>query len=1374
MAAATDEAISSLRGWAADESSADEDALTAAPEDLVASLGRLNQWMEDELEAQQSSGTTELPAAAATAAATAAAADTAAPSEHLMAEGLGEVACRLAARWPEDEALQEKVLDTLTLLCKSAGDIDDSSIEALVAAGWSSDASEGIGGGNGDASFVAVLSGALRRHQGNALVQSSALCLLGAAGQVKAAAEFLLQQEVAVSIATALEFYCKRAEELSSDLQGHEGEEAVCDCHKVAKYCLMAVWNFCMAVPPPKNSSRNSKRAAMPVAAGAFVEAGLVEKILHAMRALPRVEDVAHWGCGALFIVLKHEPRAREIAQMLHAERIADDMKAAFPDANWLPYAQKMRQQLGQQGWSSWKDADPRLLSRADRKCQTSGDALEMPSPSKRRRTQRSTAGSDGRLIVSRAELRDKYVTKRRFKELWHILQDVGWHGPHRNPNRLGTSDWLYCSKSAPKPQSARGSNLDESQETIEEGVNAFSDLDLIVWLADGTSRDEGLRSVQIGLCNVIVQRMKENEEETVEAKDVATRRNHKPNREADDSQMGGADHGMKATANVPSAATKAREGYIERADGADAAKGAPKRPKAGRDRSERRAKSSRRQSYESDEVLWAKLGNHPWWPGQEILNPSQDRLDDFHNQDDGAGPSGSSSVCVRFLPFSKNEWSWVKNGQVLRPYQRHRDDIISKLPDKVQKQKGLQAAIAEADKLCRRPLVLSDDGNDNGNGDSGPAGEHGSGTADGEEDSFDNGAQASAGNALLLKAALGSGGVAIGQKRAFTQASGRSDSYFGSRPKGRPILASSSGGGGATGKKPGSNGNRSRQHRSVRNANAKLARIGGGGELLAKTSTKLGDTDRQTVAPSEDTGDGGIDEEAPLPELTWPTKVELALGGGFGPSSQLVSTAHQQTPSEHKQAMQLLLAQLKEEHFKDWGAFVKQGAFNLLLYGFGSKLDLLDKFRKEELGATIVLEARGFEATMRIETILNLLADDLLHCKDELFSEDVSTYARNLVAWLGPRRPRPPPMLTWKNLKDRGGWTYSKGRGLQSYLYLRPGVSSPDGFERGVHFFDEEHEAVTFARKHGVDFNTRMGHIDEPMLGSSISSGESLLSSARGFPEDMTFGATSLCYDDPLDAVDDPSAVGGAPAFGTVDGDNGGARRRRGTGGAGGHEVIVIMIHSLDGNPFMRHRSAQAALSILASSSRISVVASVDHVNAALLWDMDLATKFNWLWWDATTYAEYDREAKHILERTVKAASQGKANGRQGNAVDSDESKRDPRPDNEIGLAWPSRKSEGITSILDSFSSRQIKVLKLLCDTGRSELSSTLSIEMTRTELLKECRRRNFAKDDHDLDNILRDPMDHKLIQQVGKRQQGNLLYVDPAVIPFIEAHST
>ena len=103
---------------------------------------------------------------------------------------------------------------------------------------------------------------------------------------------------------------------------------------------------------------------------------------------------------------------------------------------------------------------------------------------------------------------------------------------------------------------------------------------------------------------------MKENEEETVEAKDVATRRNHKPNREADDSQMGGADHGMKATANVPSAATKAREGYIERADGADAAKGAPKRPKAGRDRSERRAKSSRRQSYESE----VPQINHPWW----------------------------------------------------------------------------------------------------------------------------------------------------------------------------------------------------------------------------------------------------------------------------------------------------------------------------------------------------------------------------------------------------------------------------------------------------------------------------------------------------------------------------------------------------------------------------------------------------------------------------------------------------------------------------------------------------------------------------------------------------------------------------------------
>ena len=37
--------------------------------------------------------------------------------------------------------------------------------------------------------------------------------------------------------------------------------------------------------------------------------------------------------------------------------------------------------------------------------------------------------------------------------------------------------------------------------------------------------------------------------------------------------------------------------------------------------------------------------------------------------------------------------------------------------------------------------------------------------------------------------------------------------------------------------------------------------------------------------------------------------------------------------------------------------------------------------------------------------------------------------------------------------------------------------------------------------------------------------------------------------------------------------------------------------------------------------------MASFEHVNTPLLWDAQLAARFNWLWHDVTTYAAYTSE---------------------------------------------------------------------------------------------------------------------------------------------------
>ena len=74
----------------------------------------------------------------------------------------------------------------------------------------------------------------------------------------------------------------------------------------------------------------------------------------------------------------------------------------------------------------------------------------------------------------------------------------------------------------------------------------------------------------------------------------------------------------------------------------------------------------------------------------------------------------------------------------------------------------------------------------------------------------------------------------------------------------------------------------------------------------------------------------------------------------------------------------------------------------------------------------------------------------------------------------------------------------------------------------------------------------------------------------------------------------------------------------------------LYIVLHNIDG-PQLRTSEAQALLGELASMDRVHLIASIDHINAPLLWSKREAARFNWVWQEAATFAPYALETANL-----------------------------------------------------------------------------------------------------------------------------------------------
>ncbi|XP_057973659.1 origin of replication complex subunit 2 [Malania oleifera] len=71
----------------------------------------------------------------------------------------------------------------------------------------------------------------------------------------------------------------------------------------------------------------------------------------------------------------------------------------------------------------------------------------------------------------------------------------------------------------------------------------------------------------------------------------------------------------------------------------------------------------------------------------------------------------------------------------------------------------------------------------------------------------------------------------------------------------------------------------------------------------------------------------------------------------------------------------------------------------------------------------------------------------------------------------------------------------------------------------------------------------------------------------------------------------------------------------------------VCVAIHNIDG-PGLRDADTQQYLARISACSHVRVVASIDHVNAPLLWDKKMVhTQFNWCWYHVPTFAPYKVE---------------------------------------------------------------------------------------------------------------------------------------------------
>ncbi|XP_033749158.1 origin recognition complex subunit 2-like [Pecten maximus] len=163
------------------------------------------------------------------------------------------------------------------------------------------------------------------------------------------------------------------------------------------------------------------------------------------------------------------------------------------------------------------------------------------------------------------------------------------------------------------------------------------------------------------------------------------------------------------------------------------------------------------------------------------------------------------------------------------------------------------------------------------------------------------------------------------------------------------------------------------------------------------------------------------------------------------------------------------------------------------------------------------------------------------------------------------------------------------------------------------------------------------------------------------------------------------------------------------------GFQDFFLIVHNIDG-AMLRGEKAQNILSLLSQIPGFHILASIDHINAPLLWDQGKCCRYNWLWHDVTTYLPYTDETSY--ENSLLVQQSG-------------------------ALALSS-----MTHVMKSLTSNAKSIFFLLAKHQLSNKDNSTYLGLSIQELYQQCREAFLVNSDLTLQAQLIEFRDHKLIK--------------------------
>jgi len=203
---------------------------------------------------------------------------------------------------------------------------------------------------------------------------------------------------------------------------------------------------------------------------------------------------------------------------------------------------------------------------------------------------------------------------------------------------------------------------------------------------------------------------------------------------------------------------------------------------------------------------------------------------------------------------------------------------------------------------------------------------------------------------------------------------------------------------------------------------------------------------------------------------------------------------------------------------------------------------------------------------------------------------------------------------------------------------------------------------------------------------------------------------------------------------------------------------TVYLVIHNLEGLA-LRQDKAQGAIAQLASSPRLRLIASIDHINAPLLWDASMTSKFNFVWFDATNFRPYTEET--LNENSI-FARQGACGNQQQAALNSLARVFDSLTPN----------ARGIYVAIAKYQMNAVKELEESAEAaggeggggGAAAAAAAFYQGISFKDLYQKCRKSFLVNSDLTLRAQLTEFRDHKLI----KERKGSDDGIDYLVIPL------